>query len=117
MVSTPQIRNAAPSRTLSQSWLVDLSARLVADVAGEEYRTDPVAYAREVLKVEWWPKQVEIVEALLTHKRVLVKAGHSVGKSHLAGGLVNWFYDAYPTGQCITTAPTKPSVVDIIWKE
>jgi len=104
-------------RTLAQSWFSDLSSRLVADIACQEYRTDPVTYAREVLKVVWWPKQVEIVEALLKHKRVLVKAGHSVGKSHLAGGLVNWFYDAYPVGQCITTAPTKNSVVDVIWKE
>lgn len=70
-----------------------------------------------MLNVQWWRVQQEIVEALLKYRRVFVKAGHSVGKSHLAGSLVNWFYDAYPQGITITTAPTKESVIDIVWKE
>ncbi len=78
---------------------------------------DPVAYAEEVLKVEWWEKQVEIAQALLEHKRVFVKASHSVGKSFLAGGLVNWFFDCFDPGICITTAPNAPQVRDILWKE
>lgn len=81
------------------------------------YREDPVRYAQEVLHVTWWSVQIQIVEALLKYKRVFVKAGHSVGKSHLAGGIVNWFYDSHPVGICLTTAPTKESVTDIIWKE
>lgn len=81
------------------------------------YQDDPARYAEEILKIRWWSVQIEIVQALLKYKRVFVKAGHSVGKSHLAGGLVNWFYDAYPVGICLTTAPTKESVTDIIWKE
>ena len=70
-----------------------------------------------MLKVRWWPKQVEVANALLTHKRVFVKASHSVGKSFLAGGLVNWFFDCYDPGICITSAPTATQVRDILWKE
>lgn len=87
------------------------------ELRSRRYRADPVAYAREVLKVEWWHKQVEIVEALMKHKRVFVKASHSVGKSFLAGGLVNWFFDCFNPGLCITTAPTAKQVSDILWKE
>ena len=58
------------------------------------YRNDPVRYAREVLGVRLWDKQVEVARALVQHKRVFVKASHSVGKSFLAGGLVNWFLTA-----------------------
>ena len=85
--------------------------------ARRRYRRNPTAYAREVLKVHWWGKQVEVAVALLKHKRVFVKASHSVGKSFLAGGLVNWFFDSFDPGICITTAPNAPQVRDILWKE
>jgi hypothetical protein len=92
--------------------------RDVAAIAlNRRYRRDPAAYAREVLKVDWWAKQVEVAEALLLHGRVFVKASHSVGKSFLAGGLVNWFFDCFDPGICITTAPNAPQVRDILWKE
>jgi len=67
--------------------------------------------------VEWWERQVAVAESLLKHKRVFVKASHSVGKSFLAGGLVNWFFDSFDPGLCITTAPNAPQVRDILWKE
>jgi hypothetical protein len=83
-----------------------------------KYRYDPVGYSREVLKVDWWAKQVEIAEkVLIPPHRVLVKACHSVGKSHLMGGLVNWWYDTRDPSVCITTAPNERQVIDIIWKE
>jgi hypothetical protein len=81
------------------------------------YRQDPCGYARDVLAVRWWARQVEIAEALLKYRRVFVKASHSVGKSHLAGGLVNWFFDAYGSSIAITTAPNAQQVIDILWKE
>lgn len=88
------------------------------DSAGfAQYRDDPVGYAREVLGVQWWDKQIEAATALARHKRVFVKASHSVGKSFLAGGLVNWFFDCFDPGLCITTAPTARQVQDILWKE
>ena len=49
--------------------------------------------------------------------RVLVKASHNVGKTHLAGGLVNWWYDSFDPGITLTTAPTDRQVQDLLWKE
>ena len=54
---------------------------------------------------------------LIRHRRVFVKASHSVGKSFLAAGLVNWFFDCFDPGLCITTAPTALQVQDVLWKE
>ena len=83
-----------------------------------QYQTDPASYAVEVLKVIWWQKQIEIAQALLTPPhRVLVKACHKVGKTHLAGGLVNWWYDCFDPGLALTTAPTERQVKDLLWKE
>jgi hypothetical protein len=81
------------------------------------WRDNPALYARQRLEVEWWGKQLEIAQALIEHKRVLVKASHSIGKSHLAGGLVNWFYDSYRPSVTLTTAPTHLQVSDVLWKE
>jgi hypothetical protein len=83
-----------------------------------KYRNDPCGYARDVLKVAWWGKQAEIAESLCKPPyRTLVKASHSVGKSHLAGGLINWWFDTRNPGVCLTTAPTARQVRDVLWKE
>lgn len=82
------------------------------------YSDDPVGYAERVLRIQWWDKQKEIAEGLVNPPyRVLAKAAHGVGKSHVAGGLVNWWYDSFVPGVCLTTAPTDRQVKDILWKE
>lgn len=83
----------------------------------ELYRQYPDAYADDVLHVTWWEKQLEIARALVQHRRVLVKASHSIGKTHLGGGLVNWFFDCFRPSICLTTAPTQAQVHDLLWKE
>lgn len=84
----------------------------------ERYKTDPGGYARDILGVEWWSKQIEVAELLLKPPyRVLVKASHKVGKTHLGGGLVNWWYDIHDPGLALTTAPTDRQVKDLLWKE
>lgn len=82
------------------------------------YADDPAGYAANVLGVDWWAKQREIAEALLTPPyRVLVKASHSVGKTFLGGSLVNWWFDSFDPGIVLTTAPTDRQVQDLLWKE
>jgi hypothetical protein len=82
------------------------------------YAGDPCAYAREVLGVTWWAKQEEIARLLCQPPyKVLVKACHTVGKTFLAAGLVNWWYDSYDPSLVLTTAPTDRQVRDLLWKE
>lgn len=81
------------------------------------YQLSPETYVRQQLGVTWWSKQVEVARALLKHKRVFVKASHSVGKTHLAGGLVNWAFDCFFPSLTFTTAPTEDQVKDTLWKE
>lgn len=96
----------------------DEIAKLLANSGHTQYAYDPVGYALDVLQVNWWQKQRDVANALLTppHK-VLVKASHNVGKTHLAGGLVNWWFDAFPDSIVLTTAPTDRQVKDLLWKE
>lgn len=86
--------------------------------AFHKYRDFPDAYIREILRIEPSPKQVEIAQALMRDPyKVIVVSCNNYGKSHLAGGLVNWWYDAYDPGLCITTAPRLQDVVEVLWKE
>lgn len=78
---------------------------------------NPVVYARFVLKVYWWEKQVEIARAVINEKKVLVRSANTTGKSHIAAGLVNWGFDRLFPCTIITTAPTQPQVEDILWRE
>lgn len=82
-----------------------------------KYRRDPAGYARDVLKVDWWEKQVEVAQAIPVHKRVFVKASHNVGKSFLAGSLVSWMFDCYRPSITKTTAPRFEQVKNLTWKE
>ena len=81
------------------------------------YRRDPLLYMAQVLGVSLTPMQQEIVTALVTHKRVFVKASHSIGKSFIAACLTNWHFDCFAPGLTLTTAPTYQQVVDVLWKE
>src|SRR5579871_4470371 len=96
---------------------IDALRRLKREKLRRFYRQDPELYALQVLEVRWWAKQSEIARALLQYRRVFVKASHSIGKSFLAGGLVNWFFDCFDPGLCLTTAPTQAQVEDVLWKE
>lgn len=83
----------------------------------QAHKTDPCLYAEEILGVQWWAKQQEIAQAIIRHKRVLVKASHGVGKSFVAAGLVNWHYDTFNPSITLSTAPTANQVHDVLWKE
>lgn len=81
------------------------------------YRDDPVAFFREILGCEPWHKQVELLESVRDHKRVAVRSGHKVSKSHSAGGLALWFYCSFPDARVVMTSTTARQVEDILWRE
>jgi phage terminase large subunit len=81
------------------------------------YRDDPVLFFREILGVEPWSKQVEIIEAIRDHKRVAVKSGHKVSKSHTAAGVALWFFSSFPDATVVMTSTTSRQVDRILWLE
>jgi hypothetical protein len=106
--------------TLTVAELALLRRRVAARAKGrglQRYRDDPVGYATDILNVDWWHKQREIAEALVTHARVMVRASHGVGKTHGAGGIVNWWFDTHVPSIALTTAPTSVQVRDLLWRE
>jgi len=97
---------------------LELRRRQATAARDAKYQADPEGYARDVLGVQWWHKQGAIARSLITPPyRTLVKACHNVGKTHLGGGLVNWFFDSFSPSITLTTAPTARQVRALLWKE
>jgi hypothetical protein len=101
---------------LKAEYLRRLEAEL-AELQLRRYQREPYRYAREVLGVEWWAKQIEVAQAIIDHRKVFVKASHSVGKTHLIGGVVNWRTDCFNPGKVLTTAPTQQQAIEVTWGE
>lgn len=81
------------------------------------YQQDPVGYFRNVLGVEPWSKQVEILEAIRDNLRVAVASGHKVSKSHTAAGVALWWYCSWPDARVIMSSTTARQVDQILWRE
>lgn len=77
----------------------------------------PVAYAREVLGIDPWSKQREVLEAVEKYDRVSVRSGHKVSKSNSAAILGLWWMDTGPDAQCVMTSSSSRQVRKILWKE
>lgn len=83
----------------------------------DHYQRDPIAFFREVLGVEPWSRQRQIVEAVRDYPRVAVCSGHKVSKSHTAAGLALWFYCSFPDARAILSSTTARQVDQILWRE
>jgi phage terminase large subunit len=81
------------------------------------YQADPTRFAREVLGVQPWHKQIEIMEAVRDHRRVAVKSGHKVSKSHTAAIIALWFYCSFHDARVIMSSTTARQVDQILWRE
>lgn len=96
-----------------------VTAMLDADAKQDSYRTDPIGWARDVLGIHLWSKQVEICESVKHNKRTVVASCHSSGKSLVSSVLSCWWVAVHPPGSAIvvSTAPTYRQVNAILWEE
>src|SRR5882672_7800188 len=92
--------------------------RTQAKTVLERSRNDPAWFIRNVLGAEYLtPQQMSVLESVRDHRRTLVTAGNSVGKTYLAARLALWFLYSNPNSKVITTAPTWIQVESLLWRE
>jgi len=72
------------------------------------YKTDPEAWAADVLGERWWSKQREIAHDYISSPRVAIKSANGTGKSRLVGGLITHWVSVHEPGEviAIASAPT-----------
>lgn len=81
------------------------------------YQDNPVAFSREVLGINPWSKQSEILESVRDHKRVAIRSGHKCGKSTTLAILALWFYCSYKDARVVMTSVTSRQVDAILFRE
>ncbi len=81
------------------------------------WREDPVAFSREVLGIELWSAQVEILEAIRDNRNTTVRSGHKCGKSTALAVAALWFYCSFPRARVVMTAVKASQIDEVIWKE
>lgn len=82
-----------------------------------KYQEDPAAFARDILGVRLWHRQVEIIEAVRDNTKVTVRSGHKIGKGMCAATLALWFYSSFPRARVVLTSTTAKQVDGILWRE
>jgi transcriptional regulator with XRE-family HTH domain len=83
----------------------------------DRYQRDIVGFAREILGVELWSKQEELVTRVLEHDWVACASGHRIGKSLVLAVLALWFYCCFPKARVFITAPTDRQLQEVDWRE
>ena len=89
------------------------------------YKDDPIGYVENILRIDsLWHKQMEILEALVKHQKVMVMSGNSIGKTHIAACAISWFVDTHVPDEskneacmALSTAPSEQHVKDVLWRE
>jgi len=113
-------------KTLAASLALALKAAAAEEAASDEsiltwpstrYRRDPVGFFREVLGIDPWSKQIELIEAVRDHDRVAAGAGHKVSKTNSAVGLALWFFCSFEDARVVMSSTTSRQVDEILWRE
>ncbi|MGC2223684.1 MAG: hypothetical protein WA624_15695, partial [Methylocella sp.] len=79
--------------------------------------SDPVLFASHILGLDLWPREVEILRSIKTHRRTAVKACHGVGKTFSLAVVALWWLARYHEGIVLTTSPTQRQVRTQLWSE
>ena len=77
----------------------------------------PVDFANQILGVQLWDKQREVLAALPQHRRVAVKSGNGLGKGFCAAAAVLWFLYSHDPAVALSTAPTFRQVRHVLWRQ
>lgn len=79
-------------------------------------RDNPRYYFHDILGVELWQKQEDILSSIRKHRRTAVRSCNSAGKTWFIARLALWFLSAYPFSVVINTAPTHRQVENQFWR-
>lgn len=82
----------------------------------KQYRHDPVGLFEKRLKITLTEEQCEIIQSVLDNRETNVQASHGVGKTFLASLIALWWVLCVG-GRCISTAPTRRQVEELLWGE
>jgi hypothetical protein len=86
--------------------------------SNQSYRDNPAGYSKDILGIDLWEKQKEVLDSVRLNTRTVVESGHGVGKSVAAAVAACWWMDTQEGDnvKCLTLAPTHNQVQNILWR-
>ncbi len=90
---------------------------LIANLRLTKYQNDPVGFAHDILKVKPWAKQIEIMEAVVKYRKVMVVSANSIGKSWILAVLLLWHHCTRTKGLTLFTAPAFRQVEAVVMRQ
>ena len=81
------------------------------------YKSNPIIFAKEVLKFEPDDWQKNVLYDLAQHSKVSVRSGQGVGKTGVEAVALLWFLSCFPYARVVATAPTLKQLHDVLWAE
>lgn len=97
--------------------LRDVTRALKREARAERYKTDPVAWAEDILGIMMWSKQREILMSVVNNKRTAVKTCHSIGKTFISSVASGWWVSTRDDCMVQSSAPTYQQVHSLLWEE
>jgi phage terminase large subunit len=81
------------------------------------WRQEPLVFAQEVLGINLWSKQKEILEAVRDEYRIAVRSCSAMGKTLLAAAISLWFITCFRPSTVLTTGKSFRQVQEQLWRE
>ncbi len=81
-----------------------------------EYADRPIDFCRDILGIELWDKQEEIMLSVLVNPRTAVPACYASGKTYLAAAICLWWLFTRRPALVVSTAPTNRQVKKLLWR-
>lgn len=80
-------------------------------------KDDPEYFAKKVLGVELWSKQVEILKSIRDNPNTVVVSCNAAGKTFTMAVAVLWWLYTRPGSLVVTSAPTFRQIKSVLWAE
>lgn len=83
----------------------------------DRYRDDLPGFSRDILGVDPWDAQAEVMSAVTSHRHVLVRSGQKIGKSKGAACVALGWVATRKRGMVVLTSGNSQQVRTILWRE
>jgi hypothetical protein len=82
-----------------------------------KYQPNPDLWCKDILGVQLWSKQREIIRSIFQNRDTRVRSCYSIGKTFVSACAVLAFMNLMTPCKVITTAPTWHQVSNLLWSE
>ncbi len=88
-----------------------------AGAEADEWFADPRLFFEDVLGVQIYDKQVEMIKAVRDHKRVAVNGANNTGKDFICGRLIPWWHHTHKPAKTVVVGPSHSQINDVVFNE